>query len=48
MREIYDLLFVKGGPAMYAIVLVSVVALAIFLERLWFLQRRRIIPRRAP
>ena len=44
MREIYDLLFVKGGPTMYATVLVSVIALAIFLERLWFLQRRRIIP----
>lgn len=44
MREIYDLLFVKGGPTMYAIVFVSVLALAIFLERLWFLQRRRILP----
>lgn len=29
---------------MYAIVAVSVFALAIFLERLWFLQRSRIIP----
>jgi biopolymer transport protein ExbB len=44
MREIYDFLFVKGGPTMYALVFVAVLALAIFLERLWVLQRRRVIP----
>jgi biopolymer transport protein ExbB len=44
MREIYDFLFVKGGYVMYPIVFCSVAALAIFLERVWFLQRGRIIP----
>ena len=44
MRELYDFLFVKGGPTIYAIVFVAVLALAIFLERLWALQRRRILP----
>jgi biopolymer transport protein ExbB len=44
MREIYEFIFVKGGYVMYPIVFCSVAALAIFLERLWFLQRGRIIP----
>ncbi|MCA9665889.1 MAG: MotA/TolQ/ExbB proton channel family protein [Myxococcales bacterium] len=44
MYEIYQFLFVKGGPVMYPIVLGSVVALALFLERLWALRRERVIP----
>src|SRR5437762_959199 len=44
MREIYEFLFVRGGPVMYALAFTSVAALAIFLERLWYLQRRRVIP----
>jgi biopolymer transport protein ExbB len=44
MREVYEFLFVKGGYVMYPIVFCSVAALAIFLERVWFLQRGRIIP----
>ena len=44
MREIYEFLFVKGGPVMYALVFCLVIALAIFLERVWFLQRSRLIP----
>ena len=34
-----------GGPVMWPIILCSVVALAIVLERLWSLQDRRVIPR---
>jgi biopolymer transport protein ExbB len=34
----------KGGIAMYPIILCSIVALAIFFERLWVLRRKRIIP----
>jgi biopolymer transport protein ExbB len=37
-------LIVKGGLFMYPIVLCSIVALAVFLERLWILRRRNIIP----
>jgi biopolymer transport protein ExbB len=37
-------LIVRGGVLMYPILLCSVIALAIFLERLWVLRRRRIIP----
>ena len=44
MTEIYQFLFVKGGPVMYPIVLGSVVALALFLERIWALRRDRVIP----
>jgi biopolymer transport protein ExbB len=44
MRELYEFLFVKGGPTVYALVFVAVLALAIFLERLWALQRRRVLP----
>lgn len=39
----YDFL-IKGGTIMIPIGICSVVALAVFLERLWSLQRRRIIP----
>lgn len=35
---------VKGGLFMYPIILCSIIALAIFLERLWVLRRRTIIP----
>ena len=37
-------LIVKGGIFMYPIIFCSVVALAIFLERLWVLRRKHIIP----
>ncbi len=37
-------LFVKGGIFMYPIVFCSIVALAVFIERLWVLRRRHIIP----
>ncbi len=35
---------VAGGPVMVPILLCSVVALATFLERLWFLRRQRVVP----
>ena len=38
-------LVIKGGPFMYPIVFCSVVALAIFMERLWALRRKLIIPK---
>ena len=44
MRDIYEFLFVKGGPVMYFIVLGSVVALALFIERIWSLRRERVLP----
>ena len=37
-------LIVKGGIFMYPILLCSIVALAVFLERLWVLRRKHIIP----
>ena len=37
-------LFVKGGIFMYPILFCSVMALAVFLERLWVLRRDYIIP----
>jgi biopolymer transport protein ExbB len=37
-------IMLKGGVFMYPIVLCSIVALAIFIERLWLLRRKRIIP----
>ena len=37
--------FVKaGGPVMYPLILFSIVSAAIFLERLWTLQSRRVVP----
>lgn len=39
-------LLVKGGPVMVPILLSSVVALAAFLERLYALQRERVVPRK--
>jgi len=38
-------LIVKGGIFMYPIIFCSIVALAIFFERLWFLRRKQIIPK---
>jgi len=37
-------LIVKGGIFMYPIIICSIVALAVFLERLWVLRRKAIIP----
>ena len=37
-------LIVKGGVFMYPIILCSILALTIFLERLWFLRRKHILP----
>jgi biopolymer transport protein ExbB len=37
-------LIIKGGIFMYPIIFCSIVALAIFLERLWVLRRKNIIP----
>ncbi|HOP47698.1 MAG TPA: MotA/TolQ/ExbB proton channel family protein [Desulfobacteraceae bacterium] len=37
-------LIVKGGIFMYPIIFCSIVALAVFLERLWVLRRNHIIP----
>lgn len=38
-------IIVAGGPVMVPIILCSVVAVAIVVERLWTLQRKRVIPR---
>jgi biopolymer transport protein ExbB len=38
-------LFQRGGLVMYAIALVSVVGLAVFTERMWALQRVKVLPR---
>jgi len=43
-KRLIDLV-IKGGPFMYPIVFCSVVALAIFMERLWVLRRKLIIPK---
>jgi biopolymer transport protein ExbB len=37
-------LVVKGGVFMYPIIFCSIVALAVFIERIFFLRRKRIIP----
>lgn len=37
-------LIAKGGVFMYPIILCSIIALAVFLERLWILRRKHIIP----
>ena len=37
-------LIVRGGVVMYPIILCSIIALAVFLERLWVLRRKRILP----
>ncbi len=38
-------IFIAGGPVMWPILLCSVIATAIMFERLWTLQRKRVIPR---
>lgn len=38
-------LFEQGGPLMWVILTASVVGVAVFLERLWSLQRSRVLPR---
>lgn len=43
MRKVVDLIE-KGGIVMYPIFLCSIIALAVFIERLWVLRRNRIIP----
>jgi len=37
-------LIAKGGIAMYPIILCSIIALAVFFERLWVLRRKKVIP----
>ncbi len=39
----FDLL-IKGGVFIYPIILCSIIALAVFIERLWLLRRKRVIP----
>ncbi len=40
----YDLFF-KGGILMYPIALCSIIAVGIFLERMWVLRRKKVLPR---
>jgi len=40
----YMELFTRGGPLMWALLFCSIVALAVFLERIWALRRDRIVP----
>ncbi len=37
-------ILVKGGVFMYPIILCSIIAMAVFLERLWVLRRKQILP----
>ena len=43
VNNVIDLIL-KGGVAMYPIILCSIVVLAVVLERLWVLRRNRVIP----
>jgi biopolymer transport protein ExbB len=38
-------LFEQGGPLMWAILAASIVGVAVFIERLWSLQRSKVLPR---
>ncbi len=38
-------LFEQGGPLMWAILAASIIGVAVFIERLWSLQRARLLPR---
>ncbi len=38
-------LFEQGGPLMWAILGASIIGVAVFIERLWSLQRARVLPR---
>lgn len=38
-------IIIAGGPVMWPLILCSIVAAAIMLERLWTLQRKRVLPR---
>lgn len=38
-------LFSQGGPLMWAILVASIVGVGVFLERMWALQRSRVLPR---
>ncbi len=42
--DVFDL-FLQGGPLMWAILLASVIGVAVFFERLWSLQTSRVLPR---
>jgi biopolymer transport protein ExbB len=42
-KTVFDLIS-KGGVVMYPIILCSIIALGVFLERLWVLRRKNIIP----
>lgn len=37
-------LIIKGGVIIYPIILCSIIAVAVFVERLWVLRRKRVIP----
>lgn len=37
-------LFARGGPVMFVIAVASIVGLGVFIERMWALQRSRVIP----
>ena len=43
MKSFLDLV-ISGGPLMIPITLCSVIALGVFLERLFYLRRKKIIP----
>ncbi len=42
-KNVIDLI-IKGGVFIYPIILCSIIALAVFIERLWVLRRKHIIP----
>ena len=44
MHETYESLFLKGGPVMYLILVTSIAGVAVFIERIWSLRRKFVIP----